>query len=124
MNLPKFVYLHSFKINNNCAHVNNDIYLIFTTKKYNDNFEEKEFSRLKSRAALKRSFYISFCPPSALHQFVRPKKTSPDFGFVRPPPSALRSILVSILYRCLHFRSKQFFLCPNPKLWGKLFVLP
>ena len=40
---------------------------------------------------------------SAVRPFVLPKKTSPDFSLVCPPPSALGSIL----YRCLQFRAKQ-----------------
>ena len=41
---------------------------------------------IQVRATLKRSFYVSFCPPSAVRPSVRPQKTSPDFAPVRPPP--------------------------------------
>ena len=49
-------------------------------------------------ATLKRSFYFSFCPPSAIRPSVRPKKTSPDFAPVWPPTSDVRRhIAIKIL---------------------------
>ena len=45
-----------------------------------------KFMALLNRATLKRSFYVSFCPLSAVRPSVRPQKTSPDFAPVRPPP--------------------------------------